>query len=440
MNNENTKKLLILTTYFIPMNEYAAVRLKSMIKYLLGLGWEIHVIIQADSEYYYDDDPVLSKIDIYPAGTCNIKKPSKNNNEARKFWLGIAKKINLVLLKRKNFYNFVKKHYKSIYNMYKYIRWSNKSSKLAVKVIEKNNIQMVLSTVPRIEALWTGYRIKKQIPEITLICEYRDLISTNMIYRSIQSTLETIYTKRLELLALPAVDKFIFLTERIKSEYGKYFNLNIGVMNGIVITNGYDRDIYPNKEKEKGDKLVINHIGHLYGNRDPMPLVQAVIELCSERRDVQNSLELNFIGKMECFNIKKITEYILRHNISNIRIIGPVSNEEAIKHMVGSDVNIIITHSTGSEYAIPGKLFEYMGAGRPIIALTGDTLLRNIIINDNLGWVCDNSVNEIKRVISDIYMEWENSNVYRIINLNIKYDREKLMKEFSSFLLAAKSI
>lgn len=435
MSETNSKKLLILTTYFPPAAEIAASRLKNIIKYLLQLGWEIFVITDVDQSYDYSSDEVLCKITIYAAGRSSQGDPRAK----RSFASGLSVKK---AIKSFPFPDALSKHAKSAVNLLKYKRWTAKAYPLALKAIEKHGINTVLATVPRIEPLFAGAKIKKKMPSIRLVCEYRDIISANIIYRSIQSGFEYSLCERMEKAAIPFVDSFIYLTEGIKKRYMQYNLLNAAVNEGIVLTNGYDGELCrgllsgraPNK------KLVINHIGHFYGSRSAAVFCAALARLSLEKPRIAADISLNFIGKMDLWDRAEILRICKENDLSNICVTGPVSHDQAISVMADSDVNLIITHRCGSEYALPGKIFEYIGAGRPILAVTADPLLSALMKDENLGWICANNPGDIQNCLEDIHAKWLQGGLDHIRNRNKRYEIKNIVDRLDRFLREGRSI
>lgn len=413
------KKLLILATYFPPAPEIAAARLKSIIKYLLRLDWEIHAVAATDPHYDYSKDEVLGNVCIHSAGA--VSKSSA---------------VSTFPLPA-----FIKKQIKSARNIVKIFKWSRKAFLLSLRIIRSNSIGTVLATVPGIEALSAASRIKRAIPGIRLFCEYRDIISGNQIYNSIHSPIETIFASVSEARALSKPDNFIFLTESIKNEYMQYISLNPAIRDGIVLTNGYDPELYPFREacRLKKDTLVITHTGHMYGSRDPVTLAAAAAELFRENPAMGKKIEIYLVGKMDAGTKGKILEICIKNTLANFFIMDPVSHEEAIALMSGSDINLIITHTCGSGYALPGKLFEYIGAGRPVWAITTDPLLVKLILDEDLGWVCPNKPQEIKNCLCKIYKKWLEG-AFEARSAISKYDRRNIVYKLDRFLLSERKV
>jgi hypothetical protein len=74
-------------------------------------------------------------------------------------------------------------------------------------------------------------------------------------------------------------------------------------------------------------------------------------------------------------------------------------HETILQEYSTTAVNLIITHRTGSAYALPGKLFEYMGAGRPVWAITDDPILRDFIRRHRLGYLSSHDVQSVQKTL-----------------------------------------
>ena len=70
-----------------------------------------------------------------------------------------------------------------------------------------------------------------------------------------------------------------------------------------------------------------------------------------------------------------------------------------------------------------GKVFEYIGSGRPIFALAPDGPLKDLIEDGEFGFVAQpNNSEEISRVFKKIYQDWKK-------NKKISYYPQEKVKE-----------
>ncbi len=114
--------------------------------------------------------------------------------------------------------------------------------------------------------------------------------------------------------------------------------------------------------------LTLLHAGEIYAGRDPMPLFQALAQM--NARD--STFQLNILGRNEV-NF----EGVLAKNRWNefVHVLGQRGYQDSLDEMSQADI-LVLFDGPGRTIGVPAKLYEYLGAGRPILALAeplGDT-------------------------------------------------------------------
>jgi glycosyltransferase involved in cell wall biosynthesis len=141
-----------------------------------------------------------------------------------------------------------------------------------------------------------------------------------------------------------------------------------------VITNGFDPDLdIPAPPTERVGRVRIIHAGELYAGRDPRPLLRGIRQY--EQRTKEPELDLTFLGRTSGSGVDLVAEARAVGCSTPVTIEGQVPYADAKRRMRLADV-LLLMDSAGRRTGIPAKLFEYMGAGRPILALAepdGDT-------------------------------------------------------------------
>jgi glycosyltransferase involved in cell wall biosynthesis len=152
----------------------------------------------------------------------------------------------------------------------------------------------------------------------------------------------------------------------------------------VVVTNGFDPEDFPRREargegrgaRDEGLRLV--HTGILDGSsRDPSPLFAAIALLNRDRgpgtADRQSKLRVAFYGPDEALSVAG--RLASRYGVAaNVELIPSVPYRESLRAQSEADVLLMLLWkaATGSEAKAgwhSGKLFEYMGARRPILAV-----------------------------------------------------------------------
>jgi glycosyltransferase involved in cell wall biosynthesis len=264
------------------------------------------------------------------------------------------------------------------------------------------------------------------------VLEIRDIYARPELfeYNSVRRRLEVFK----ESLLIRRVDRFIFLTDEIKRRYAGYYPSLSSIRDGVVITNGYDPDEYgPASEAPiRSDSLDIGYFGSFYASRNPELLFQALSRfkrIAAEGPKVR----IHIWGEAGNYPLQaKIAEYDLHETVLYH---GVISHEEIIREYASSGVNLIITHTAGSSYALPGKLFEYIGAARPVWAITEDQILRDFIARHKLGYLSIHSVESIVEMLRTIVHDHVHAGGLPCIGRVADFEIGSLTRQLETFLM-----
>jgi glycosyltransferase involved in cell wall biosynthesis len=144
-----------------------------------------------------------------------------------------------------------------------------------------------------------------------------------------------------------------------------------------VITNGFDPEFFPQPQllQPLNERLTIVHAGEVYSGRDPRPFFDALRMLQSKRPAGQPPIRVRLLGQ-STENRFDLRDAIAERDLGDVvELGGQVPYGEALDAMTKADL-LLLFDTPGRKISIPAKLFEYLGAARPILALTesdGDT-------------------------------------------------------------------
>jgi peptidoglycan/xylan/chitin deacetylase (PgdA/CDA1 family)/glycosyltransferase involved in cell wall biosynthesis len=142
-----------------------------------------------------------------------------------------------------------------------------------------------------------------------------------------------------------------------------------------VIENGYDEEAFkqvaPSREGAADNALLLLHSGLIYPNdRDPSTFLAAVRELIDEGHLDATRLCIRFRAPHHGNEVMACAE---RHGLTDCVEIGPpIPYHRAIAEMMGADLLLVFQ---GSQFntQIPAKIYEYLRAGRAILAVVDPT-------------------------------------------------------------------
>ena len=201
-----------------------------------------------------------------------------------------------------------------------------------------------------------------------------------------------------------------------------------------VITNGFDDETSTREIVRLDKKFTISYIGLLPKQSNPKLFFRVLKELCLQNTDFKNDLQLNFIGDISDEVKKEVNNNSL---LKNVNFVGYVSHREAIKYQKKAQVLLLlIPNIDKSEGILTGKLFEYLTAKRPILAIgpeKGD--LSEILRDTNAGTVV--GFNDEKKLTSEIlklYQQYKAGNL-QVDSKNIhQFHRKELTKNLASII------
>jgi glycosyltransferase involved in cell wall biosynthesis len=139
----------------------------------------------------------------------------------------------------------------------------------------------------------------------------------------------------------------------------------------ITLTNGYDPEDVQVSEGAVAGPLRLVHAGELYHGRDPVPLLDAMARW---NQHGSRRVRLDVIGR-NYLPVNLVEEIRRRGLEQDVGMTGQLPYREALAEMARASI-LVLFDSPGRTIGVPAKLYEYFGAGRPILALAeaaGDT-------------------------------------------------------------------
>jgi glycosyltransferase involved in cell wall biosynthesis len=136
----------------------------------------------------------------------------------------------------------------------------------------------------------------------------------------------------------------------------------------VTLTNGFDPPAQLTAPPDTGT-LRLLHAGEIYAGRDPRPLLDALAELKRDPSGPELGLRLEVMGHVHLAGTDLATEAARRGLSADVVVRGQLPYQEALQEMANSAL-LLLLDSPGRKIGVPAKLYEYFGAGRPILALT----------------------------------------------------------------------
>ncbi len=395
-------------------------------KYLPEYGWQPVVLTSSPRSFYAYDESLLNEIDpekiqIYRTSKSSAapKKEIINNYKISKFRSYTVQKIARAGLQ-------------TIYQPDSKIRWKKPALELARKIISEHNIDVIYATAPPFTDFLIAHQLSTEF-NIPFVVDYRDVWIDNP-FHFFATPFHKMYSEKLEKEILTYTKKAIVTNRNTKELLIKRYSF-INHNDIVIIPHGYDEADFTEFRHITPDKsfFTITHSGLFQDNRTPKYFFKALSQFIKENPESANKIKANFIGLMR----PEHNKYIVKYNLSkNVEQCGYVSHRETIEKIMHSDVLWLMLNDTVRS---PGKLYEYFGAKKPILACLPEGNMKKLAL-DTKAAICTSpkDVNAIKEAISKFYNLWKNGMLpIPDPNYTESFERYKLTANLSKELAAA---
>jgi hypothetical protein len=161
-----------------------------------------------------------------------------------------------------------------------------------------------------------------------------------------------------------------------------------------VIWNGYDpQDGFGPKPLPARPYRLLAHVGVMYSLRHPVALVNALARLIANGRLDPRSFRLRQIGPVEqesqFVSLPAVASLIAQQCLEIQSSLVP--RPQALSEIATADFLLLvdIVNLSNSGYTVPAKLYDYVLAGRPILAITDrQSPVDRILAQAGLRYMC----------------------------------------------------
>ena len=420
-------KVLVIAYYFPPMGFSGVQRTLKMCKYAPEFNWKATVVTAGKTGYYAHDNSLMEEAENSDIEIIRTNGKDINSLLARFGTIKMPGEFfrKMFSLVSKTF--FIPDNKKS---------WSKTAYLKAKEILSKENFDILYITMPPFSSLQYCAKLKNEF-DIPLFVDYRDLWYDNQ-FAFYPTPYHSIRTKKMEEKLLRQTDK-VFVTNRVAKEcmLSTYKFLNFDDIS--IVTHGFDPQDFENVLSEKvTQKMILTYSGIFYEKITPKYFLKAFKQLIKERPDVAANIELHFIGGLRKHNIRLVKKLELQGYIKEH---GYLDHKQVIQKLIDSDVLWMMYDKMGNSRAVaPGKLYEYIGTKKPIIASVIDGAAKKDADEYKASIITKpNDIDEIKEAILKMYENYKNGTLpapkeETVDKYNRKYITEKLLKEFQFFL------
>jgi glycosyltransferase involved in cell wall biosynthesis len=356
-------KIILISYYWPPSGGPGVQRWLSLAQHIEDLGMDLTVIIP-ETPFYPQIDEGLS------ASIPNKIKVVKVRSIEPLRWinrlsLGKSKNFSKGLISNEN-RSWIKKLVFWLRANYFFpdarLFWSSAVIKYLKKEIE--GPITLITTGPPHSAHLVGLRLKGLFEHIKWISDLRDPIADLGYLQFLPLTERTKNRhQRLEKSIISQSDAIVTtsfsLTKHLSERYKEYSEKI------KCITNGYDGDLIENNRAPEGFYMV--HSGSLFAHRNSVNLWHTISERVKTSKDWRAHLKIFLVGEVS----QDVKNTLINLGLEPyVYFLGYQTKEHCVQLEINAACLLLLESSvSGYNYAIPGKLFNYLKARRPILAI-----------------------------------------------------------------------
>jgi glycosyltransferase involved in cell wall biosynthesis len=385
-------KVLVIAYYFPPMGLSGVQRTLKFVKYLRNNNWEPTVITTGNVAYFAHDESLQKELDETGVRVIRVEGAEPNSLLSRHGTIKLPTE-------------FVRKTFNRLSQTFfipdNKISWAKKAFKRAIEILSSEQFDCVFISGPPFSVFDIFSDLKKN-QNIPLVLDYRDLWVDNQ-FSFYPTPFHKSLHKQKEYKALKAADMVIVTNRRIKEKLINDYKF-LTFDDVYIIPHGFDTEDFVNIELllKPNDKMLITYAGLFYEYITPKYFLQAFRQLLTENPSIAENIRLSFVGLLGKENQKLIKDLKLESYITEY---GYVDHRENIQKLMMSDVLWIMVGKGKSAGTISsGKLYEYFGTRKPIIASLPDGALKLAASEYKASFITEpDNVEQIKNTIIDVY-------------------------------------
>jgi glycosyltransferase involved in cell wall biosynthesis len=199
----------------------------------------------------------------------------------------------------------------------------------------------------------------------------------------------------------------------------------------VAIPNGFDEADFaalPPGQPSSEDEMLVVHAGNVNAEfRDPCPVFEAVCEAAAAGDIDPGRLRFRFLGGGPYGESAEVARAVTAAGLAErVEFLPRVPYDAALRQLTRADLLLLLQASADTVDLVPAKLFEYLRAGRPVLAVVRPGASTEVLAQVGGGWAADPRDGAgLRRALVAAYAAWRGG---RLAGLAASAER---LQEFS---------
>lgn len=374
---EYKKRLLIISYYWPPTGGSGVQRWVKFSKYLPEHGWQPVIYTPENPERLAYDESLLA--DIPECAEVIRRRIVEPYGLYRKLFGRSGGEVNPLNSSGKSLKSKLSRVVRgNLFIPDPRVSWVRGSVRFLKKYLREHPVDAVVTTGPPQSMHLIGRGLKRSLG-LPWIADFRDPWTRMFYYKHLcLSKFADRKHHRLEQGVLDEADLVLAVSPPVRDDFQAQTGTPVH-----LITNGYDEDDFPVREpgSRKDGKFRIVHTGLFAADGNPLKLWDALARRCREDEDFAQRLEIRLAGKTDAPVLEAIRERGLGAQLVDL---GYLPHSRVVQEQQEADLLILpLRHEPEYAKVLPGKIFEYIASGRPVLGIGQEDGAAAAILRDS---------------------------------------------------------
>ena len=387
------KRVLIITYYWPPSGGSGVQRWVKFTKYLPGEGWQPVVYAPENPSYQQLDETLAADV---PDGAEIIRRPIREPYTVYRRLMGKGASTDIKTIVTP--ISSGRKTWKQRLSLWirgnlfvpdPRVGWVRPSVRFLKKYLQEHPVDAIVTTGPPHSMHLIGQRLHAALGT-PWVADFRDPW-TKMYYLKHLGMTRRTWRRigRMEQAVLDECSTVLAVTPAVQADFRARTSTPVA-----MITNGFDESDFAancHLERSRDDKtpaFALTHTGLFASDGNPLTLWKVLGEMAAEDPALRSALQLRLCGKVDREIYAAIAEAGLAESVVNL---GYVDHATAVREQCAASVLLLpLRNDPDYKPILPGKLFEYLAARRPVLGIgQEDGAMAAVLRETGAGTMCD---------------------------------------------------
>ncbi|MDZ7300740.1 MAG: glycosyltransferase [candidate division KSB1 bacterium] len=419
---ESSRRVLFISYYFPPLGMGGTQRVAKWCKYLRRLGWQISVITVKHVAYYAFDDSLLQELEDIRIIRTGSLDPTRL----------------LYLFRRKKARRGTGKEGQTNWLFWfllpdSRVLWVPFAILRAWREIRRQKIPLVVTSGPPHSCHFVGWILAK-LTGIKWVSDFRDSWwQAGLLPIPIPTICHRFIHRKMEKRIATDSHAVLASSQGLAAALAETGQRASGATH--FIPNGYDAEDFAEPPPPANSCFDLAHVGTITGIADPRTLLEGFRLFVETAQLSPAETKLHFIGADVTGNLavwmheNQLAEYVTAS--------GYLSHREAVRALRHADLLVYLVRPGIFTTYIPGKTFEYLAAGKPILAI-GDRIegMQLLLEHAPVRHCAFEAVDAIRCALLAFYQEFRSNTLPKAAPPPQEFSREWQARKLAEILSA----